>query len=50
MGAVHDALQDAFEILPGDRNVRLQVHEPHRFAGEAIRGSEKMVSPKATFR
>jgi hypothetical protein len=50
MGAVQDALQDAFKIPPGDRNVRLQVPEPHRFAGEAIWGAEKMVSPKATFR
>jgi phenylpyruvate tautomerase PptA (4-oxalocrotonate tautomerase family) len=32
MTAVHLALQDAFRILPGDRNVRLIVHEPHRFA------------------
>ena len=30
--AVHRALIDAFQILPGDRNVRLIVHEPHRFA------------------
>lgn len=32
MNAVHSALQDAFKILPGDKNVRLLVHEPHRFA------------------
>lgn len=32
MEAVHKALRDAFRILPGDRNVRLMVHEPHRFA------------------
>jgi len=32
MEAIHDALQEAFKILPGDRNVRLHVHEPHRFA------------------
>ncbi|WP_229632138.1 tautomerase family protein [Pseudoduganella violaceinigra] len=32
MDAVHQALRDAFKILPGDRNVRLLVHEPHRFA------------------
>ena len=31
MEAVHSALRDAFKILPGDRNVRLLVHEPHRF-------------------
>lgn len=31
MNAVHSALQEAFKILPGDRNVRLLVHEPHRF-------------------
>ncbi len=32
MEAVHKALRDAFKIMPGDRNVRLLVHEPHRFA------------------
>ena len=32
MGAVHAALQEAFKIPPGDRNVRLVAHEPHRFA------------------
>ena len=32
MEAVHAALREAFKILPGDRNVRLVVHEPHRFA------------------
>ena len=31
MEAVHCALRDAFKILPGDRNIRLIVHEPHRF-------------------
>jgi phenylpyruvate tautomerase PptA (4-oxalocrotonate tautomerase family) len=30
--AVHAALREAFRIPPGDRNVRLLVHEPHRFA------------------
>ena len=30
--AVHSALQEAFRILPEDKNVRLIVHEPHRFA------------------
>lgn len=30
--AVHKALRDAFKIMPGDKNVRLLVHEPHRFA------------------
>ena len=30
--AVHAALQEAFKIVPGDRNIRLMVHEPHRFA------------------
>jgi len=29
--AVHSAVREAFKILPGDRNVRLIVHEPHRF-------------------
>ena len=32
MEAVHAALREAFKIPPGDRNVRLVVHEPHRFA------------------
>jgi len=32
MEAVHAALMSAFRILPRDRNVRLMVHEPHRFA------------------
>jgi phenylpyruvate tautomerase PptA (4-oxalocrotonate tautomerase family) len=32
MEAVHSALREAFKILPGDRNVRLIVHEPHRFS------------------
>ena len=32
MEAVHAALREAFKILPSDRNVRLVVHEPHRFA------------------
>jgi phenylpyruvate tautomerase PptA (4-oxalocrotonate tautomerase family) len=30
--AVQAALGDAFKTPPGDRNVRLLVHEPHRFA------------------
>ncbi len=30
--AVHGALLEAFKILPEDKNVRLLVHEPHRFA------------------
>jgi phenylpyruvate tautomerase PptA (4-oxalocrotonate tautomerase family) len=32
MEAVHAALREAFKILPHDRNVRLVVHAPHRFA------------------
>ena len=32
MDAVHMALREAFKILPDDKNVRLVVHEPHRFA------------------
>jgi phenylpyruvate tautomerase PptA (4-oxalocrotonate tautomerase family) len=32
MEAVHKSLRDTFKILPNDRNVRLVVHEPHRFA------------------
>ncbi len=31
MEAVHSALRESFKILPGDRNVRLIAHEPHRF-------------------
>ena len=31
MEAVHRALREAFKIGPGDKNVRLIVHEPHRF-------------------
>lgn len=31
MEAVHAALRDCFKILPGDRNIRFVVHEPHRF-------------------
>jgi len=31
MEAVHTALREAFKILPGDKNIRLLVHEPHRF-------------------
>ena len=31
MESVHSALRDCFKILPGDRNLRLLVHEPHRF-------------------
>jgi len=30
--AVHAALREAFKILPNDRDVRLVVHQPHRFA------------------
>jgi hypothetical protein len=30
--AVHAALREAFQILPTDRDVRLVVHELHRFA------------------
>jgi len=32
MEGVHAALREAFKIKPTDRNVRLVVHEPHRFA------------------
>lgn len=32
MDAVHSALREAFKILPGDKDIRLAVHEPHRFA------------------
>lgn len=39
MEAVHSALRDSFKIKPDDRNVRLVVHEPHRF--ECPPGREK---------
>lgn len=32
MEAVHMALREAFKIVPSDKNVRLIVHESHRFA------------------
>lgn len=32
MEAVHSALQEAFKIPEWDRNIRLLVHAPHRFA------------------
>lgn len=32
MEAVHAALREAFQIPPGDRNIRLIVHDPHRVA------------------
>lgn len=31
MDAVHQALVEAFKILPHDKNVRLIAHESHRF-------------------
>lgn len=31
MEAVHNALRAAFKILPGDKNIRLIAHDPHRF-------------------
>ena len=31
MEAVHSALRESFKIMSHDRNVRLLVHEPHRF-------------------
>jgi len=31
MEAVHSALCECFKILSNDRNVRLIVHQPHRF-------------------
>ena len=32
MEAVHVALREAFRSVPHDKNIRLIVHEPHRFA------------------
>jgi phenylpyruvate tautomerase PptA (4-oxalocrotonate tautomerase family) len=37
MEAVHKALRDAFKIVASDKNIRLIVHEPHRFAYPPIR-------------
>ncbi len=37
MEAVHMALREAFKIVPEDKNVRLLVHEPHRFAFPPMR-------------
>jgi 5-carboxymethyl-2-hydroxymuconate isomerase len=37
MEAVHRAVRESFQILPGDKNVRLIVHEPHRFACPSAR-------------
>ncbi|MCH7307307.1 tautomerase family protein [Acinetobacter sp. NIPH 1852] len=31
MEAVHSALREAFKIMPNDRNLRLVVHDAHRF-------------------
>jgi hypothetical protein len=42
MEAVHSALREAFKILPGDRNVRLLVHEPHRFDCPPARTSPEL--------
>jgi phenylpyruvate tautomerase PptA (4-oxalocrotonate tautomerase family) len=40
--AVHAALREAFKIPPRDRNVRLIVHEPHRFACPPDRGQPEL--------
>ncbi len=40
MDVVHAALIQAFKILPDDKNVRLIVHESHRFACPGIRGGQ----------
>ena len=42
MDAVHSAVQEAFKILPGDKNVRLIVHESHRFAYPPTRENPEM--------
>jgi len=42
MEAVHAALREAFEILPGDKNVRLIAHDPHRFACPPDRKSPEL--------
>ena len=42
MEAVHLALREAFKIMPGDKNVRLVVHEPHRFAYPPERGRPEL--------
>ena len=40
--AVHAALVSAFKILPGDKNVRLIVHESHRFACPPARSQPEL--------
>lgn len=47
MEAVHSALRNPFKILPGDRNIRLVVHEPHRFACPPRRRSRKCIHTSA---
>ena len=42
INAVHAALLEAFKILPEDKNVRLLVHEPHRFACPPDRPSPEL--------
>jgi phenylpyruvate tautomerase PptA (4-oxalocrotonate tautomerase family) len=44
MEAVHAALQEAFRIPAWDRNVRLVVHEPHRFAAPPDREKPEYVT------
>lgn len=42
MEAVHGALREAFGIPAGDKDVRLVVHEPHRFAVPPDRESPEL--------
>jgi phenylpyruvate tautomerase PptA (4-oxalocrotonate tautomerase family) len=43
MDAVHAALVEAFKIPPGDKHVRLTVHEPHRMTAPP-----KLAQPELT--
>src|SRR5258708_36264732 len=44
MEAVHAALREAFQIPAWDRNVRLVVHQPHRFACPPDRDAPERVT------
>jgi phenylpyruvate tautomerase PptA (4-oxalocrotonate tautomerase family) len=44
MRAVHIALGDTFKILNNDVNVRLVVHEPHRFAVGPTKSHPELVT------
>lgn len=50
MEVVHMALREAFKILPGDKNVRLIVHEPHRFAYPPARAKPDFIRTSVLMR